>query len=669
MDASAQQIVTLATPPAPPGGPAELPSGQKRFTDILGGAMEKSISHRETEPTQARQNQTADKQEPPNKPLETMINPQTPAIATVPTNSNDKLPPAAIEGQGSGIENDIENDPQRSARAVKILESLGTCQFQSGAMGTQHLAKDAAGRQRQPVVSRAPGQEDQDQGNLSLAAKGFPNGPSFHISSPAVENQPASGKGLLLPWHSNHSVPSPTNSPSESFPEAKQTSVEIGPSAQDLPNTREPKQTSATNSQKPVQPAPQAKLPEEPGKELLLPSHLSHSVPSPTNSLSELFPEARQIPVEIGPSAPNPPNTREPKQTSATNDQPQVQSAPQAKVPEEPWKPLQKALAETENLRLEFFSSTTSQNVTPLPRGPQRSRPLNLHVSQKRTTTRSTEALHQRQEPAAPQNCGKDSGGSGHGVAQDADKVFAPNAPTASSAGNPARDGKPGQDNSGRHTETIGPQSSGNTAGSRNFNSTTPSTTATIATAISIAPGQAASTHGATANVGPKPRPAISHAVAAEKLAADVESPLKATAGVINMASMLQSRGKTEMRVAIQTKNLGPLELHAVLHGGRLGASIAVGNNEAHTLLTNNLPSLQQVLNDRNLPVEHLSVLNASTSSGTNTGSHGGSQSGGQPQTRPNTPWWAFSPPVQVGVGHKSDSVIESLRGRLSVHA
>lgn len=404
------------------------------------------------------------------------------------------------------------------------------------------------------------------------------------------------------------------------------------------------------------------------------PAPKSRSLPlSPaTNLLEALSDKVKQTSGQEVTGRPDLPAVDSAKQApSPANAQPPTQAAPEANFPGAQAKPLQNALAEMENLQLHLFSRTTSGNAAPPPSGMQGSKPLNLHAADGRAATDSADAPRQKQEAAAFQNSGKDAGISNAGAAQDASKGFSLNTTASGPTSDSAKDGKSGQDLSARHFDAAAPQGSGNTAAPGSFSSVAASATAASANAMSALPGQPAAANSTPANTGSPSQPGASHAAAvANKMTASVENPVNPAGGVINTASMLQSQGKTEMRVAMQTENLGPLELHAVLDGGHLGASIAVVNHEAHTLLTNSLPSLQQVLNDQNLRVDHLSVLNAATSSGTNTGNGSRFQSGGQPQSRPNAPRWAFATPAQtVPVMKESPSVAGSLRGRLSVRA
>ena len=73
-------------------------------------------------------------------------------------------------------------------------------------------------------------------------------------------------------------------------------------------------------------------------------------------------------------------------------------------------------------------------------------------------------------------------------------------------------------------------------------------------------------------------------------------------------ASLNDSANGAEMHVELRSGALGPLEVHAVVHEGSVGAEIHVQGQEAHTLLAAGLPSLERALGERNLRVENIAV-------------------------------------------------------------
>jgi hypothetical protein len=78
--------------------------------------------------------------------------------------------------------------------------------------------------------------------------------------------------------------------------------------------------------------------------------------------------------------------------------------------------------------------------------------------------------------------------------------------------------------------------------------------------------------------------------------------------GIVRSARLSDDAGGAEMHVELRSGILGPLEVHAVLREGSVGAEIRVEGGEAHTLLAAGLPSLERALGDRNLRVENLAI-------------------------------------------------------------
>jgi len=141
----------------------------------------------------------------------------------------------------------------------------------------------------------------------------------------------------------------------------------------------------------------------------------------------------------------------------------------------------------------------------------------------------------------------------------------------------------------------------------------------------------------------------------------------------VNDAQLVQAAGHSEMRIAMQTDKLGAIELHARVTGDEVGAAITVEKRDAHTVLSIELPTLQQALSEKQLRVDQIALTQGSLSSTaggasayTQQGEHGTSQ---RPQLNnfanrlgsPNAATRLFTTTEQAGA---FDS-----RGRLSVHA
>jgi flagellar hook-length control protein FliK len=100
---------------------------------------------------------------------------------------------------------------------------------------------------------------------------------------------------------------------------------------------------------------------------------------------------------------------------------------------------------------------------------------------------------------------------------------------------------------------------------------------------------------------------------------------------IVRSASLSDSANGAEMHVELRTGALGPLEVHAVVHEGSVGAEIHVQGQEAHTLLAAGLPSLERALGERNLRVENISVYQDQTGGGASGGGKQDPHSGSSP--------------------------------------
>ncbi len=329
---------------------------------------------------------------------------------------------------------------------------------------------------------------------------------------------------------------------------------------------------------------------------------------------------------------------------------------------------LQKMLPGIENQQFDPVSAVMKGNAAPLPAELHDANPCTVHAQGGDHAVGASN--HQKQETGGSRNHGSHSEGSHICAEQERGTGFAIDKAESGGPCDPANDRKNGQIPASRRTDFAAPQ--GPAAGTTPDNYVSAAVTSTAAASAQFAAqGQAQRSPAGAAPPGPSllRQPVPAHAATAGTLTAAAESPAEHSSAVVTAATMLQSYGKAEMRVTMQTQSLGPLELHAVLDGGRLGASISVVNREAHTLLSNSLASLQQSLIDRNLRVDHLSVLNASAGGGTNTGNSGGCDSGGQAHRKPNAPAWIFSRPAALRVVGRESAAAEVARGRLSVHA
>lgn len=240
--------------------------------------------------------------------------------------------------------------------------------------------------------------------------------------------------------------------------------------------------------------------------------------------------------------------------------------------------------------------------------------------------------------------------------------------PTAPATGDGAKNGA-SQDSAGKSANP------GQTASAPGATATTGAASAATNAVQAAANGfpaalsQSAAGGSPSSHAGTPTQGAATQTTVGDRVAAAMDSPVNAPGNPVNAASLLQTpQGRSEMRVAVQTENMGTLQLHAVLDGGRVGASISVVGHEAHTLLSNELPALQQVLTDQNLRIDHLTVINSPMSSGAGAGDGRNFQSGdfNHPQGR-DTRWYSSVPIVASGAGEARAPA--DLRRRLSVRA
>jgi len=109
---------------------------------------------------------------------------------------------------------------------------------------------------------------------------------------------------------------------------------------------------------------------------------------------------------------------------------------------------------------------------------------------------------------------------------------------------------------------------------------------------------------------------------------------------IVRSASLTGEANGGEMHVEFRSGTLGPMEVHAVMHEGSLGAEIHVQGQEAHTLLAAGLPSLERALGERNLRVDNIAVYQDQAGGGAGGGGKQDTHSGSSPSPhRQFSPW------------------------------
>jgi hypothetical protein len=137
---------------------------------------------------------------------------------------------------------------------------------------------------------------------------------------------------------------------------------------------------------------------------------------------------------------------------------------------------------------------------------------------------------------------------------------------------------------------------------------------------------------------------------------------------MVSSAQLLAASGHSEMRIALDTEKLGPVELRARMTGDQLGAAILVEKHDAHAALAAELPILQQALNDKQLRIDQVALLHGTFSSHTqDAGTHTK-----QDQSNPrhtSTSAWSSNGATPSFIASVEPKEIFDSHGRLSVHA
>jgi hypothetical protein len=132
---------------------------------------------------------------------------------------------------------------------------------------------------------------------------------------------------------------------------------------------------------------------------------------------------------------------------------------------------------------------------------------------------------------------------------------------------------------------------------------------------------------------------------------------------------------ESEMNISMQAESLGSVELHARVSGDVVGAAIGVERHDAHTMISNNISSLHDALQERQLRLGSVTVFQSPVHSGATAGDGGNSQQRGTgPRQSASTGWTApqssLSPTEATAPAESSEgNVVFDSNGRLSVRA
>ena len=142
------------------------------------------------------------------------------------------------------------------------------------------------------------------------------------------------------------------------------------------------------------------------------------------------------------------------------------------------------------------------------------------------------------------------------------------------------------------------------------------------------------------------------------------------TGKIVRSASINDSAGGAEMHVELRSGALGPLEVHAVVREGSVGAEIHVQGQEAHTLLSAGLPSLERALGERNLRVENIAVYQDHAGGGMTGGERQGQHSDSSPSQQHQVLPWDSPPQSRTAAGSSLEGEeLASTAAGLSVRA
>jgi trimeric autotransporter adhesin len=267
------------------------------------------------------------------------------------------------------------------------------------------------------------------------------------------------------------------------------------------------------------------------------------------------------------------------------------------------------------------------------------------------------------------------------GLQADADVARVPVPAQSSSPGsgdNASQDATPGRKESGHAGSAASVDSSPSSSATHDTSSFSQSLvvavsdkqdvapTANTTPTMQVASAPVATTDHAATSVATQPH-------APPTLSPSTPPPAQSADGppnrLVDSAKLVEAAGRSEMRIAMDTERLGPVEVRAHMVGDQVGAAITVEKRDAHSILAVELPALQQALSDKQLRVEQVTLLHASL--GSAAGDAGASQRQEQRSSAhtSTTPWPGGSGGFAQAASNMPQSGIFDAKGRLSVHA
>jgi hypothetical protein len=107
--------------------------------------------------------------------------------------------------------------------------------------------------------------------------------------------------------------------------------------------------------------------------------------------------------------------------------------------------------------------------------------------------------------------------------------------------------------------------------------------------------------------------------------------------GAVSSARLTQQAGSAEMQVRLRSEALGPIDVHTVVKGSDIGASIRVEGRDTQVMMANEISRLEQALSERSLRVQRLDVLQGNVSGNQSGGTGHGNYHGNPSQPRPGS--------------------------------
>jgi len=194
----------------------------------------------------------------------------------------------------------------------------------------------------------------------------------------------------------------------------------------------------------------------------------------------------------------------------------------------------------------------------------------------------------------------------------------------------------------------------------------------------SLAATGASTSHGDASGDAQLPSALVMHRAAE---AAELSAGLQAWNGgdnaqtrMVQSARLAGNLGASEMNVSLRTEGLGAVELRTHVTGDTVGASISVERHDAHAMLTNDLGSLHQALNDRQLRVGDVKLFQGAFGADAAAADSQSSQRRDMaPQQQQNPNWMSGSSLSSSGTAATADksdaNIFFDSNGRLSVRA